>query len=80
MMLLSVACGTVRYTKSQSLPAADSPLVPHQGLWYSVRPMPNKLIQRDFQIWRGFCKKPAKAAPALKAPDEGVMRLLNFSV
>ena len=34
--------------------------------------LPNKLIQRDFQSWRGFCKKTAKATPALKAPDEGV--------
>ncbi len=37
--------------------------------WYKTH---NKLIQRDFQTCHGFCKKTAKAAPALKAPDEDV--------
>ncbi len=30
-------------------------------------------LEEDFQTCRGFCKKTAKATPALKAPDEGVM-------
>jgi len=32
----------------------------------------NKLIQRTFKPVAPFAKKTAKAAPALKAPDEGV--------
>ncbi len=33
------------HEKSVASCGADSPLVPHQGLWYSVRPMPNKALQ-----------------------------------